>query len=346
VFIAQLSGEDSRDWIAQNGNLHEITSRVSPNGRYLAFMSNTSLTGYDNTDANSGQRDEEVFLYDAQANRLVCASCNPGGTRPVGVLDPSEAASNEGLLVDPLSHPLWAGRWLAASVPGWTGIDARYAAYQSRYLSNSGRLFFNSAEALVAQDGNGKMDVYQYEPQGVGSCSATSETFNLKTNGCVGLVSSGTSGGESAFLDASESGGDVFFLTLAQLTAQDTDDQFDVYDAHECTKESPCLSPPAVPPAPCSTSTSCKPGVSPQLAISGTPITATFSGPGNTLPAVTSPPSPLTRAQKLAVALKACRSKPKKRRAACELQARRRYGAKSKAKRSKARKRSPVRRGR
>ena len=32
---------------------------------YLAFMSDRSLTGYDNTDAVSGQPDEEVYLYDA-----------------------------------------------------------------------------------------------------------------------------------------------------------------------------------------------------------------------------------------------------------------------------------------
>ena len=30
--------------------------------------------------------DEEVFLYDAGDNRLVCASCNPTGERPAGVM--------------------------------------------------------------------------------------------------------------------------------------------------------------------------------------------------------------------------------------------------------------------
>ena len=36
--------------------------------------------------------------------------------------------------------------------------------YQSRYLSNEGRLFFNSADALVPHDSNGREDVYEYEP--------------------------------------------------------------------------------------------------------------------------------------------------------------------------------------
>jgi hypothetical protein len=44
---------------------------------------------------------------------------------------------------------------------------------------------------------------------------------------------------------------------------------------------------------------------------------------------------PLTRAQKLAKALKACNKKPKKKRAACRAQARKKYGAKAAASRSK-----------
>jgi len=48
----------------------------------------------------------------------------------------------------------------------------------------------------------------------------------------------------------------------------------------------------------------------------------------------TQAPKPLTRAQKLAKALKACKSKPKKERAACEKQAEHSYGAKA-AKKSK-----------
>jgi len=47
-------------------------------GQYMAFMSDRSLTGYDNIDAHSGQPDEEVFVYDAAANTLACASA----TRP------------------------------------------------------------------------------------------------------------------------------------------------------------------------------------------------------------------------------------------------------------------------
>ena len=60
----------------------------------------------------------------------------------------------------------------------------------------------------------------------------------------MALISSGTSQKESAFLEATPSGDDVFFLTAAQLSPQDTDDAFDIYDARVCTSESPCLTPP------------------------------------------------------------------------------------------------------
>jgi hypothetical protein len=65
--VARLSNEDGPDW-GTNANSREeyalfrMTSRVSANGRWLAFMSDRRLTGYNNTDANSGAADEEVFL--------------------------------------------------------------------------------------------------------------------------------------------------------------------------------------------------------------------------------------------------------------------------------------------
>jgi hypothetical protein len=38
---------------------------VTPDGRYLVFMFQRSLSGYDNRDVVSGEPDEEVYLYDA-----------------------------------------------------------------------------------------------------------------------------------------------------------------------------------------------------------------------------------------------------------------------------------------
>ena len=89
-FVAALGAGDAPDWEPEGGgesryDLDRMTARVSPDGRYLAFMSARSLTGYDNLDANSGQPDEEVFLYRRRKpGGLVCASCDPTGARPVG----------------------------------------------------------------------------------------------------------------------------------------------------------------------------------------------------------------------------------------------------------------------
>jgi hypothetical protein len=331
TFIAVLSGEDGNDWEAEEGQegLNSVTSRVSPSGRYLAFMSDRSLTGYDNRDANSGESDEEVFLYAASSNRMVCPSCDPTGARPVGI----EVASGVGPLVDQVGGPVWTGRWLAGNIPGWTPFVEDTARYQSRYLSDSGRLFFDSSDGLVPQHTNGVENVYEYEPEGEGSCESSSAIFSERSGGCVGLISSGSSGEESAFLDASASGDDVFFLTTSQLAPQDGDTAYHVYDAHVCSGAAPCLTTPASPP-PCGTGDSCKAAPSPQPAIFGAPPSATFSGTGNIVPSVPKSvvtPKRSTRVQKLAKALRACGKKPKGRRSACKAQARKRYGTKVKA---------------
>jgi hypothetical protein len=232
--VAILSEADHPDWLAAGDgtDLGEVTARVSPNGRYLAFMSDRLLTGYDNRDAHSGVRDQEVYLYDDVTANLTCVSCSPTGALPRGVFDPGEFP---GLLVD--RPQLWGGQTLAGSIPGWTRVDITHALYQSRYLSNSGRLFFNAGDALVPQDTNGTEDVYEYEPpQAEGqpasnNCTNSSLTYSAASSGCVSLISSGTSPEESAFLDASESGDDVFFLTAAKLSRTDTDAAYDIYDA-------------------------------------------------------------------------------------------------------------------
>ncbi len=320
VFITDLSGRDQHDWEA----LQQQTSRVSPNGEFVAFMSERSLTGYDNHDAIDGAPDEEVYLYDARTSRLVCASCDPTGARPTGAVSGEESAR----LVDQNVH--WGSMQLAATVPGWTPYRLSSALDQPRYLSNGGRLFFNSDDALVPQDANGTWDVYEYEPSGVGSCETAGVTFSERSGGCVNLISSGASAEESAFMDASESGEDVFFMTAERLVPQDFDEAFDIYDAHVCSSAAPCASARVSPP-PCDTSDSCKAAPTPQPAIFGAPSSATFSGAGNYLvsPSVSTVTGPrsLTRAQRLARALKACRKRPKRKRAGCERKARRRYGA-------------------
>ncbi len=326
--VTVLSGMDRHDWA---GSLSASPVRVSPDGEWLEFMSQVSLTGYDNRDAVNGRPDAEVFLYDASAGRVVCASCNPTGARPLGreyfQLEPGSG----GLVGGP--RDIWGSSdWVAANVPGWiqiAGGGQQKARYQPRYLSDGGRLFFDSNDVLVPRDVNGTEDVYQYEPPGVGGCTSGSVTFSERSDGCVDLISSGGSGGESAFLDASENGSDVFFLTFSKLASQDYDASIDVYDARECAGGPRCFAAAAVAPPACSTGDACKASPSPQPAIFGAPASATFSGAGNVPPAgsvsVVRPRS-LTRARKLADALKACHKKDGKKRSVCEKRARVRFG--------------------
>ena len=362
TFIAELSTQDRADWdretvtMAGEYNRSFQTARVSPNGRHLAFMSARSLTGYDNEDISSQhpeeRMDEEVYLYDATSASLTCVSCDPTGALPVGVLDTEHAGEGRGLLVD--RSRVWAGHWLAANIPGWTASTTTKALFQSRYLTNEGRIFFDSADALVPQVSTptreeqvgsvtqkvGVENVYEYEPAGVGDCESP-------TGGCVALISSGSSPHESAFLEASPSGDDVFFLTAAALLPQDTDTAFDIYDARVCTAQSPCLIPPASAPAGCESSESCRPASPPVRAPLTASGSATFSGPGNATPPkqgvkavkVTVKPKPLTRAQKLALALKSCRTHYahfKRKRQACEAHARKLYEPRPKGRRTHA----------
>jgi len=314
--VAVLSGEDLSNWRTALVN-PDHTSRVSSDGRWLAFMSQRKLTGYDNRDAVSGMPDQEVYLYDANTGHVVCASCNPTGARPFGLQPSIEGQSRV---------TGYSTVWSAASIPG-----RHFVYHQPRYLFDDGRLFFDSSDALLAQDVNGAEDVYEFEPPGVGDCTTTSARFSVRSGGCVALISPGTSGEESVFLDASGTGGDVFFLTAAKLSSQDYDSALDLYDARECSHASPCFVGSAVAPPACSTGDSCKPSPSPQPAIFGSPSSATFSGAGNVprqIAGVVKAKS-LTRTQKRARALRACQKKRRGRpRLMCERQVRARYSVK------------------
>ena len=290
VFIATLGDADNSveqgvgDWQSAPQNR---TAEASANGRWAAFLSQKPLTGVD------GAGRFEVFLYDAGSGQLTCPSCNPAGMEPIGASTLPIRKPSVGMANGP----------------------------QQQYLTDNGRLYFDSRDSLTPFDtNNGVEDVYQYEPEGLGSCA--------RDGGCVVLISAGTSTVDSNFLAADSTGQNVFFTTRDQLSPRDHDEQLDLYDAREnggiasesetvrsaCHGEA-CQSPPVA-------------------SNESTPGSAAFEGAGNVATSaaltVKSKPKSLTRAQGLAKALKACRGKPKKKRPACEKAARKRYGAPAK----------------
>jgi WD40-like Beta Propeller Repeat len=268
-FIATLSEDDENDWgQVEFEEARKLSTAVSPNGRYLAFMSQRSLTGRDNLDKANHEPVQEVFRYDAALEDLLCVSCSPTGGAP-------DAASDLGDgLVDPMGQ--WRSRTVAAVLPEVT-VLGRFepSVYQPRAILDNGRTYFNAFDSLVAADSNSNWDVYQYEPSSVGDCSpATGGSMTSRLGaGCVSLISSGSSEEEAAFLDASASGDDVFFLTSSQLSATDVDAERDVYDARVGGTAAV-----AHPIAECAGET-CQQAPSPPLNV--TPGSEAFHGPEN-----------------------------------------------------------------
>ena len=348
-FIAALAGEDETDWGESNNVFHSLgnlTAQASPDGRYLAFMSILKPTGYDNRSVGSGKPAMEVYLYDAESEHLSCISCDPTGARPAARKVEaflSNGASNYAAVPDGSAAAAYRNQVLiAANLPHGDVVTAFHRSLlQPRFVMNGGRVFFNAVGALAPQDTNGGVDAYEYEPAGAGSCSSVSVSFSELDGGCVSLVSSGTGAGESGFLEASEGGNDVFFLTGEQLVRGDRDTAYDVYDARVCTGVEPCPSEAAAPPA-CASASACRQAPSSQPSTFGAPPSATFSGEGNLSPlvrgtgAVKAPKKTLTRAQKLRRALKVCRKdRAKRKRARCEKNARAKYGVRAKRSASK-----------
>jgi hypothetical protein len=168
-------------------------ARVTPDGRHLLFsaISGAGLTGYDHGSCESGLGVgcRELYVYSADNGDLVCASCNPSGA-PATRMATTGVRANQG-----------------ATRPTW---------HQNRALSDDGaRVFFSTAEALVPEDTNGRIDAYEYDVAA----------------GAVHLLSSGKSPADSWFLDASSDGDDAFFVTREQLVGWDADQAYDLYDA-------------------------------------------------------------------------------------------------------------------
>ncbi len=201
--IKVAEGADASNYPPATG-----TSRVTADGTKLLFVSTTPLKDYagntyDNTDLVTEEPDSQVYLYDSNAAKLSCVSCNPTNGRPIG----------------------------PSSIPGAIKNGAGLAAYKPRALSANGkRVFFDSQDAIGPTDtntvegslGTGAPDAYQWEAQGEGNCN--------RAAGCASLLSSGRDAAPSRFIDASADGSDAFFLTGSSLVGRDPG-AFDLYDA-------------------------------------------------------------------------------------------------------------------
>jgi hypothetical protein len=298
------------------------TADVTPDGQHLVFASFEDLTG----SVHDDEAGREIYMYDYKTERTDCVSCNPTGTPSVH----SEAGLPFTIAYAELAPSL-------------------NPTFELRVLSaNGNRVFFLSNEALVAQVANAKTpydsslhtgltNVYEWErPQSSSeagdSCATSSQSYSTVDQGCIFLLSGGTSTDASFFLDASESGDDVFFATRSDLVPRDRGETYEVYDARVGATEPPTE-------AACS-GTGCQ-GVPPAPPIFSSPASATTAGgedfglqaaPKATTPSCGSsngaPSSKCSRKQNLGKALTLCHKDEKKaKRKACEKAAKKRYGA-------------------
>jgi hypothetical protein len=297
VFVATLGAGDGEDWSPRDRRPVDATR----DGRFLLFLSSREgLTPGDTATTN------QLFEYDAQTRELVRVSQGEDGYNDNG------NATGFGVNVTPVEEgqAFSGGDHHSSTNRGDVSEDGSTVAFQT-----SGRL-----SPLASSAEQGCRSVYEYRSRG------------RISNGGVRLISDGadvelrqnggTCGAALQGMDAS--GANIMFMTADGLLPFDTDGVRDLYDARVdggfplpavsagCAGDA-CLGAPAASPV-----------------LSGAGSTAVAGGAnlsGSPAGGVVVKAKPPSRAQRLGVALRACRRGARRGRRLCEARARRRYGA-------------------
>jgi hypothetical protein len=321
TFITRLAGGDGQEeqWLTKTSG----TANVTPDGRFLVFTDDRALTHDDTREEGAdAEHAAQVYEYDAATRVLRRISAGEDEYNDDGNAETGNAY---------------------IAYPAREATDGSVPIRRDPSMADNGELvFFESPIALVpgaledASIGEGKYayNVYEWyngqvylvsDGKDVTGDSAVSESQNPR--------------GPTELLGVGVNGADVIFSTFDQLVPEDQDTQRDYYDAHLCSTEGkPCIEQ-VQEPGPCLEGACQGPVGAPTGVVA--PGSATLSGSGNLPPPPAEKPvvKPLTRAQKLAKALKACHTKAdKKKRRACEALARKDYGPVHKAKKSSQRK--------
>ncbi len=305
AFVGTLLPTDAEQWRyngeIENGGLGPMS--VTGNGQFLLFTTPADLTAGDTSTV------PQAFRYDAASEALVRVSVgeegyNDNGNSEVGATLIEHSGSEKETDIASDTHPA---------------------------ISEDGQVVvFKSNVALVpgALD-----DKCTYEE--AGHCYEYAQNVYEYREGHVHLISSGPSlplQMTEGPVAVSPSGRDIYFQSKESLVPQDTDTLDDIYDAREGGGFAAATQPPQ-----CESACQSAPGAP---AATAPPASFTFSGSGNAapipVPAAKAKAKSLTRAQKLAKALKACAKQPKHRRAACRARAHRKYGPAPKARRARS----------
>jgi hypothetical protein len=214
-------------------------AQVTPDGGQLLFVSDQPQTGYNSGGAN------EAYLYSLADRRVICVSCRRDGKPSV---------ESPGLT------PIYG-------TPGQVEAQLDYPRAMS---ADGSRVFFTIADALAPGAVSRAKNLYMWEDGSV-------YLLNTETKGVPPQPSEVSYG--NVFYGASESGDDVFFVSLNRLVPQDKDSVQSLYDL----RIGGGFAPEPEPPAPCNplVEGACQGGPASSAPSPTAPVTPGFQGPGN-----------------------------------------------------------------
>jgi sugar lactone lactonase YvrE len=188
----QGNGEPWGDY-SLSSRVEESLFRFTPDGRNVIFDTiqpeTQVLAGFDYGKPLSRHN---VYSYSYDTDKLTCVTCKSTGELP---------ATNRATLAP------------RANTGNQIGLDTQHL---SRVATDDGaKLFFSTAEALVPEDTNGKIDAYEYD--------TATDTHHL--------ISTGECNCDSFFVTTTPDGRDAFFTTNQRLVGIDVDSNSDLYDA-------------------------------------------------------------------------------------------------------------------
>ena len=239
-----------------------LTSRVSPDGRYLLFESQRPVTAYQSGGAL------EAYLFDGAADReaITCISCRPDGRESFG----ADQKGVEGVTRLPFASVFSA----AGSAP------PEPLALPTSLMINGGEpsVFFMSFDPLAPGGVEGSMGLYEWSHGQVFLVDQEPPELTSQVSGVADRA--------RQFLNvfqvgASAEGTDLYFSTPQSLTWEDGDERSSIYDA----RVGGGFQEPAPPPQPCQPVAEGSCQLSPSSPPAGTsPGSNGFVGPGNPKP--------------------------------------------------------------
>ncbi len=178
-------------------------AQSTDDGRVLVFATFAQLET-EGSDADTDQA-KDVYRFDAQSDTLARVSLGEEGASDNGNEEPTEVVRGIGNTDATISRADMGGE-LAA-------LDYTQRQLDTRAISEDGsRIVFSSPEPLSTHATNGLTNVYEWH------------------DGLVSLISGGSATQPVRQIAITPSGEDVFFVDEEQLTSEDTDGAFDVYD--------------------------------------------------------------------------------------------------------------------